>query len=451
MSAPVTSLDEVESEIPEVEAGHAVAKVSQRDAPIAVALAHRVAWAILIARLGFFDLLEVLRARSINDYGSFHAAAVAIAHGLDPYSPTDLAIAAQAVDLPAPHPYFYPPLLAELLLPLTLLRAFPARLVWMALSVGAFVGALVLLNRWLARRLVGPRADLAQAALLVVTCAMWPLRSTQWMAQVNALVLLAIVAWWTERDRSPRAAAVFLALAAAVKMSPVLLLLVPLTQRRWRELLWSAGTTAVLVLGSCAVLGTRGLRFLGDVLLGFLPGHRYHGLNVSIDIPGNHSIGALSFWLFDRPRHMDPHHLSPRAAAFHLAVVGALLLVWLARSLWGATQDGRTAALIVLMIVAPTFAFEHHVTFAVLPIALVIVLLVEGSLGRFALGVSLAAFALLTEHEAAFLPPAHVKPWVVMLGHVSKLLPLLALFAVGLFARRVGRLDLSSAAGDDAQ
>jgi hypothetical protein len=88
------------------------------------------------------------------------------------------------------------------------------------------------------------------------------------------------------------------------------------------------------------------------------------------------------------------------------------------------------------MIVAPTFTFEHHVAFAVLPIALVLVLLAERSLGRVALFVSIVAFALLTQHEGEFLPPPRVKQWVVMLGHVSKLLPLLAIFLVALSARR---------------
>lgn len=431
MATPATSLEQGEPENREGPASRGVARVSQRDRPILIG--YRIAWALLVARLAFFDLLEILRARSTNDYASFHAAAVAIADGLDPYSPHDLALAARNVGLPHPHPYFYPPFLAELLVPMTLLQSFAARLVWLSLSVLGFVGAFALLVRWMDRRLENP--DVAKTALLVIACAMWPLRATQWMGQVNSLVLLAIVAWWTERARRPRAAAVFLALGAAVKMSPALLLLVPLTQRRWRELAWGAGATVTLVLGSSLLLGARGFRFLREVLFGFLPGHRYHGLSVPIDIAGNHSLGALSFWLFDRPRQLDAHQLSPRAAAFHVIVVALLLLAWAVRTWRGATREGSTAALVVLMIIAPTFAFEHHVAFVVLPIALVLVLLAEGSLGHVALTVSVVAFALLTAHEGEFLAPARVKRWVVMLGHVSKLLPLLAVFVVALSAR----------------
>ena len=92
------------------------------------AFARRIAWAILLVRLGLFDRLEVLRAKSINDYGSFHAAALAIRRGLDPYTPDDLQRAAHLSGLPAVHPYFYPPFLAELLQPLTHYRVLQARL-----------------------------------------------------------------------------------------------------------------------------------------------------------------------------------------------------------------------------------------------------------------------------------------------------------------------------------
>src|SRR5262245_61727229 len=109
------------------------------------ALARVLAWNILAVRLAFFDVLEILRARSINDYGSFHAAALAIAGGADPYSVTRLGAAGV-------HPYFYPPLLAELLWPLTLLEPFTARVVWMALTLASYAGSMLLLDRWLRQR-----------------------------------------------------------------------------------------------------------------------------------------------------------------------------------------------------------------------------------------------------------------------------------------------------------
>lgn len=388
-----------------------------------------LAWAILVLRLGYFDLLEVLRARSINDYGSFHAAAVAISEGLDPYSLDDLQQAARVAKLPTVHPYFYPPLLAELLLPATLLPPFYARLVWMALTVAAMILAVGLLERWLG----GNKGERATTAFLVATCALWPLRSTQMMAQVNGFILLLLVVWWCRRERSPWAGA-FLALAAAVKMSPLLLVVVPLSQRRWREALIIVGSTAGMVLGSCALLGSRGLHFFSDVLFGFLPGHQYHGLGVPIDFTGNHSVGALAYWIFDEGNG-DRLHLSSMATAFQ--VCGILgLLAGVGVGVWrGATVEGRTAALVVVMIVAPTYAFEHHLTFIVLPIALVCWLIAQDALREAWVSGLVVALALLTEHEASFVPPGWAPLWWMALGHTSKLLPLLTVYAAALVAR----------------
>ncbi len=394
------------------------------------AFARRIAWAILLVRLGLFDRLEVLRAKSINDYGSFHAAAMAIRKGLDPYTPDDLQRAAHLSELPAVHPYFYPPFLAELLQPLTHYRVLHARLLWFWITAACFVATVALLQRWVSRR-----NEIAGTAFVVAVCALWPLRSTNMMAQVNAVVLVLLAAWWVKRDKSPWAG-VFLGAAAAIKMSPALLVLVPLTEKRFREAAVVTLSGGVLVLGSCALIGTHGMRFLGDVLLGFLPGHRYHGLRVPIDLLGNHSLGALAYWIFDRGEPWaDPLKLSPKAAQFHLAAV-ATLLAGFALATWrGATREGRAAALVVIMILAPTFAFEHHVSFVVLPIALVVALVSRGALRSPLTWLVLPALALLTEHEASFLPPGGATPQVIAIAHMSKLVPLLVLYVAALLAR----------------
>lgn len=393
-------------------------------------LARRLAWAVLLVRIAFFDLLEILRAKSINDYGSFHAAALAIRKGLDPYTPDDLQRAAHLAGLPGVHPYFYPPFLAEVMRPLTRLKVFDARLVWFWLTVGCFVAAIALLQRWLARR-----NDGAATAFVVAVSVLWPLRSTNMMAQVNALVLLLLAVWWVRREKSP-SAGVFLGVAAAIKMSPALLVLVPLTERRFREAAVVVATGAVLVLGSCLVLGAPGQRFLGDVLFGFLPGHRYHGLRVPIPLLGNHSLGALAYWLFDHGEPWaDPLRLSPVAARFHLAAVTTLLLGFVVAVFRRVPREARATALVVVMVLAPTFAFEHHVSFAVLPIALVVALHAEKALQPVFSALIVVALALLTEHEASFLPPPGTRPSLVALGHASKLLPLLVLYLAAVTAR----------------
>ncbi len=391
-----------------------------------------IAWTIFATRLAILDPLEILRARSINDYGSFHAAAYAITEGLDPYRAEDLRAAASLAGLGGVHPYFYPPFLAEVIAPLTWLSPFAARVVWLFASALAFFASMALLDRFLARSIDDPsRADAARTAFAVAMCAAWPIRSTQWMGQVNGFVLLLLVVWWTQRARTPRAG-IALGVAAAVKMSPLLLVLVPLSYRRARrEALWAIATAAGLVIGSSALLGARGARFLQQVLLGFLPGRAWHGLSVPIDIAGNHSLAALGFWLFDRRSATDHLRLSSTAATFQIASLAVLLATWALAVIRRASAERRASMLVVVMILAPTYAFEHHVAFATLPIALTILLWARGELGRGARVAAAIALALLTIHEGDLLPPPTRLPVIlVALGHASKLAPLLALFAI---------------------
>jgi alpha-1,2-mannosyltransferase len=400
-----------------------------------VALARRIALTILCVRIFVLDPLEFLRAKSINDYGSFHAAAVAIRGGLDPYQFLDLQRAAKACGLGGVHPYFYPPFLAETLIPFTFFEPFTARMIWWALTASAILAAVLLLDRHLRDSIVDEgKADQARAAFMVMCAAMWPIRSSQWMAQVNGIVLLLLVLWWTQREKRAWASA-FLGVAIAIKMSPALLVLVPLSSKRWKEAAIGVGTAAGLVLLSCAVLGGEGFGFFGDVLRGFVPGHRYHNLSVPIGLAGNHSLAGFAFWMIDHGRTTDQTQLSHKAAMLHLALVGAALLAWLLRAR-KVDEDARVTALLVLMIVAPTFGFEHHVTFAVLGIALSIAAVVEGRMHKgFAVAASIA-LAILVEHEAAFLLPAgRYGRLVLSLTHQPLLLPLLVLAGCALATR----------------
>ncbi len=401
-----------------------------------------IAWLAFATRLVLFDTLEILRARSINDYGSFHAAAYAIRAGLDPYRPEDLAKAAEATQLGSLHPYFYPPFLAELLVPMTTLSVFPARLVWHVLTVAAFCASMALLDRWLVRVLAGaPALDTARTVFAIVMCMFWPIRASQWMAQVNGIVLLLLVVWWTERDRW-KWAGLALGAAAAIKMSPLLLVLIPLSQRRVRESIVAAASAGVLVLGSCAILGRRGLGFLHDVLFSFVPGHAYHGLTVPVDVPGNHSIGAFAFWLFDHQRSVDHLHLSKEAVVMQLVVIALLILAWGVGVFRAMSVEARVASLIVVMIIAPTYAFEHHVAFSAIAIAALLVLLARRQLHPLAVAVLLLSLALLTEPEGSFaLPDGKMLLVWRALSCTPKLVPLVVLYLVALTSHRVPRAD----------
>lgn len=392
-------------------------------------LVRLLAWTVFALRVGVFDQLELLRSRSINDYGSFHAAAYAISEGLDPYAPASLQASANAAGLPGVHPYFYPPFLAELLVPFTWLQPLPARVVWGLLSLVAFAFSMKLLDRWLAEQPIETPSE-ARAAFAVIIASFWPIRETQWGAQVNGFVLVLLVLWMVSRERTPRAA-IALGVAAAIKMSPAILIAVPLMQRRFREAAIAAGTAAGLVLVSCALLGRAGFRFLSDVLLGFLPGHHWHGLSVPIDVHGNHSLAAFAYWLVDAGQSSDHLKLSSSAATVHGLLALGLLAAWVARSR-KVSSEAAIASLTVLMVIVPTYAFEHHLAFLTLAFAPIAVLLLSGKMPKTWAFVTVAAIALLLEPTTMFAIPESVSTRLAGLSHLPKLAPMLVLFAIGL-------------------
>lgn len=136
-------------------------------------------------------------------------------------------------------PFVYPPPLLLFLAPLKLLARTDAYLVWVALSVGAFVSAAAVL----ARRL----------APLIVLC---PAVVFAGVTGQTSLLLGAAILCGLSQFRRPWLAGVLLGTALCIK--PQLLFLLPaglIAARAWRVLLWTGAAGAVLCLASAAAFG----------------------------------------------------------------------------------------------------------------------------------------------------------------------------------------------------
>jgi hypothetical protein len=398
-------------------------------------LARLAGLAMFVARVGVFDTLELLRGHALHDYASFHAAACSVRAVVSPYRPEELLFGAVSCGMGPVHPYLYPPLLAEALVPITFLSPWTARLVWHALSIVAALLSVWLLDRWLGER---ERGEELRAAFAVIAASFWPIRETHLMGQVNTIVLLLLVVWWTGRDRSHRAA-IALGAAVAIKMSPALLLLVPLVERRWRELAWGAASGAGLIVLSCLALGARGLEFLSSVLLGFLPGSQWHGLRIPIDLYGNHSLAAV---LFRISPSSDPHRLGGAMALVQLGFIAAMVALWFWRSR-AVHEHARAASLIVVMMIATTFTWEHHVTFALLAIAMLLAAAPTMGSG-YAIAGAIAVAFMSDRLDYYQLPATPATPWprtFVAFARSPKLPSLLALYVLGLLALRTAKPD----------
>ena len=159
-----------------------------------------------------------------SDFSGYFHAAEDILHGKSPYNNPG---------------FFYPLLLAFLMVPLALIDYVAARWVWFALSHLFLIGAAGLL--W--RAMGGGRI-----ALCCVVC-VWALggaaRETLIQGQLSPLLVLLLVAAYAQRGRLQ---GVFAGLGFALKYFPGIVTLPLLLGRRWRALAASAG---VALAGVC--------------------------------------------------------------------------------------------------------------------------------------------------------------------------------------------------------
>jgi alpha-1,2-mannosyltransferase len=209
------------------------------------------------------------------DFSSYYAAALAIR--LNPhaeiYAANVLASAgAHAhVQVQPPLPYTYPPLMAILLSPFTLLSFRVVSRLWLLVNAGLCLVVVAILANEIAY-MAGPSEPLARrdlrawlsdpvhvlglaiAAAIVLPAA--PARQTMLTGQIDLLVLLPLaLVPALLRGRRDAWAGAAVALAAMLKLTPGVLLLYFVLRGHWRAF-WSAIATLVgLALVSIAVVG----------------------------------------------------------------------------------------------------------------------------------------------------------------------------------------------------
>lgn len=304
---------------------------------------------------------EVWATKHGRDFASYYYAVEAATHGKDPYATRALSAQARAEHTrQSVNPYFYPPpflFTVAWATPLDLPTAYRGMFVLNELLLGACLFVL-------ARGFAVPLGVLG--AILVA----WsPIPDNAKMGQANLIALLpALLGLWAARTR-PWLGGTLLGAAAMFKMSPALFLLYWALKRQWRPCIAACVTAVGLTVLSLVLcpLPTQ-LEFYLDVLPGFANGD-YFGLEVPIGLPANHSIPDVFNTLWPGTSKTA---LSPTALLFsRVAILGALG-AWAARA-WRSSDPAADiralGALTVLMVIIPTYAYEHHLVFLLLPIA----------------------------------------------------------------------------------
>ncbi|WP_437598263.1 glycosyltransferase family 87 protein [Sorangium sp. So ce590] len=313
-------------------------------------------------------VLDIVLKQSVAmDFKSFYAAAVAARRDLDVYDVKVLGSIAKEMRLPhvPVYPYLYPPFFAHTFSWLTRLRPNIAQQVWSSIAVVSYglaaTFAVVAVRRatqdplGAARRIAVPTVLIALIAFLT-----WGLnlRNSLGMGQVNPLVLAFICAALAlSVARKDTAAGLALAVAAGIKVTPILLALPWIIQRRFRALAGLAAGLAALVLISLPFgAAPAWLEFLRR-LPRMSHGAKIPGLFDAGSAP-NFSVAGFYARLFGED-----------AAAIRTAsVITILLLLGGALALGGRSPSPSRSLrlllpLLVTMIVASPFTYVHHVLY----------------------------------------------------------------------------------------
>lgn len=350
------------------------------------ATARKLAWALLALGLvlhafGVADgWTKVRNADHGRDFASYHYAVHAAADGLDPYDKAALGkLAREEGTRRAVHPFFYPPpflLGMSWVLPLTLPQAYSA---WFWLDSLFLLAVVLALWKWRP----GTGTLLGLAATLAALSA---IPNNHVMGQAN-LPTLALMVWGAVLARNrPWLGGALVGVACMLKMSPALLVAWWLLRRRWKPVVSACGAALVLSLGSLG-FGVEVTRtFYLDVLPGFSSGD-YNGLTVPVDLFGNHSLPNLFAQIWPAA---DGLSSTARTAGSVSSVALLLGSVWLLRD-----NLAAVGALCIAMIITPVYAYEHHVTFALVSVVAVADALWERRLHWGWLALLLPAFVVM--------------------------------------------------------
>ena len=198
------------------------------------------------------------------DLSAYVSAAEAVRFGLDPYRthPDHLPPVWDGTSAYTHSRFLYPPLVADLFLPFTLVPYALAKWIFSALSLGALVGSV-----WLAWRNTRPAAALRERErlwlLLAFLFSAYPVLTLLERGQVDALTLLLLVVAWSPALRGSRpglASGLLLALATLLKLNAAYLVAFWALRRWWRGILGFGLGAAALVLLSAAIDGPSALR-----------------------------------------------------------------------------------------------------------------------------------------------------------------------------------------------
>jgi hypothetical protein len=321
------------------------------------------------------------------DFWVYYLSGAAAGRGLSPYEVSKAAWGLFASELHVSHwawPYRYPPYTEALFAVLRPVDRNVLLVLWLTLNATAMVAATWLVGLALGG---GRRIDLALACLLLCT----PAYDTLFVGQINGLLFLALaLAFWGLARGRDGALGAGIAVAAAIKVTPLALLAWLVWRRRWPAVWAALATFVALSLLSLPVVGP------GEFV-------RYAQHAVDLGRPESVITGVTNVTVTGLVgRALPAAHTLDLAAgrvAAAVLVLASIVLCWPPswgdRSRWSVssqtTVEARTAPLEFALIVAvlpllPPFTWFHQLVLCLIPLLVAVDRLREGEERRLLMG-----------------------------------------------------------------
>lgn len=289
---------------------------------------------------------------TFEDFAAYLGAARSMAAGGSPYAQFNPSTVVMSG-------FIYPPFAAVVVRPLALLSDRAAMDSWLFLSLAcALAGAIV------AARTALPRSWPATELGVLAALAFAPATYNYWHGQINPLIFLVLaVAFWAYVRERQVTVGVLLGFAAAVKIAPVVFLVLLVRRRWWRG---AASMLATGIVASGIAVATIGIGACVTFLTQVLP-----DLNRATGWIYDQSIGGAISRLADQ----SVLHVQPTSVPVQVANVAAALLVigaagWATRPGWHRPEErGAEFGLgITAMLLAGGIAWYPHFMHLLIPL-----------------------------------------------------------------------------------
>jgi alpha-1,2-mannosyltransferase len=303
--------------------------------------------ALIGASLATYALV-LLQAGQHQDFEAYLAAARSILQGHPLY--------AAFLQHPFPDPtlrpaYIYPPIFAVMIAPWGWLPVGMGALGWLLLGQAALVASMVTVLRWLR-----PNAW-ACAGIVAATATFYPLWVDAVQGQANLPILLLVTLGMVGVLQHRSRFGAFIGMAVALKLTPAILLIWLLLDRRFKAAAW-------MLAGFAGLTGVGALLRFQDTLVFF--GKVVPALASGTAVYANQSLAGMINRFFSTNPYTDPWVTLPWVNLVAIATATAMVAWWF----W-ATRDRpavtRAGAFLPLLPLLSSVTWPHHLVI-VLPV-----------------------------------------------------------------------------------